>query len=212
MSKFGGWVIKPNKNYPQKIASAVSEPIKLFGAKYNPIMYLAEQPVNGTNHAVLASQVVQNGEDTTNAVILVFNEKPDSMDVSLIDIQRIVENGGPLGGTKVTITTNPSPELQDIYKKAIQIVGESFEFQAFLGTKMTKGIEYKFLVTLTPIVAGNVSKKLAILTYNPMTDTRKYEFLLADELDGYWTLKATDASQEKLGYAFTWLRVAPNII
>lgn len=211
MSKFGGWVVQPSKNYPQKVASAVADKIKVFNATYDPIMYLAYQTVNGTNHAVLAQQTITNGEDVNNAVIMVFNEKAESLDVSIASINTIVENGGPLGGTKVSITTDPSDDLKTIFAKALDgFVGSGIELQAYIGSKVVKGTEYKYLVTIAPMVP-NAEKRLAIMSYNPMTGDRKFETILADDVNGYWILKANEGS-EKLGYAFTWLRVAPNLI
>ena len=211
MSKFGGWVIQPSKNYPQKVASAVAEKVKLFGATYDPIMYLANQTVNGTNHAVLAQQTITNGEDTNNAVIMVFNEKADSLDISLTNISVIVESGGPLGGTKVDITTDPSDDLKTIFAKSLEgFTGSGIELQAYIGNKVVKGTEYKYLVTIAPVYP-NAEKRLAIMTYNPMTSDRKFEPILADDVNGYWMLKANEGS-DKLGYAFTWLRVAPSLI
>lgn len=214
MSKFGGWVVQPSLNYPQKVASAVASKLKLFGATYEAIMYLANQTVNGTNHAILAQQTITNGEDVNNAAIIVFNEKPDSMDLSLASIQVIVENGGPLGGTKVNITTDPSEDLKKIFAKAFEgYVGSSIELQAYIGDKVVKGTEYKFLVTIAATYP-NAEKRLAIMSYNPMIKDLKFEPVLDDGLTGYWTLKANEeeGQDNKLGYSFTWLRVAPNFI
>lgn len=211
MSKFGGWVVQPSKNYPQKVASAVAEKIRLFGATYDPAMYLAYQTVNGTNHAVLAQQTITNGEDTNNAVILVFNEKPESMDISLASISTIVENGGLLGGTKVSITTDPSEDLKTIFAKAFDgFTGSGVELQAYIGSKVVKGTVYKYLVTIGAIVP-NAEKRLAIMSYNPMTKDLKFETILADDLNGYWILKPNEGTNS-LGYSFSWLRVAPNLV
>ena len=70
----GSWNVNVVTNgMPQKVATAIgalSE--KLIGAEYEPIAYLGSQVVNGTNHAVLAKQILTTGRDTTNIVVIVF--------------------------------------------------------------------------------------------------------------------------------------------
>lgn len=73
----GSWDVKVVVgSLPEKVATAVGElGEKLIGAEYTPIAYLGSQLVNGTNHAVLAEQVLTTGRDTKNIVVLTFNEK-----------------------------------------------------------------------------------------------------------------------------------------
>ena len=67
----GTWNVKVHVDgMPQQVATAFGDILgNLFGAKYNPIAYLGEQVVNGTNHAILAEQTVVTGEDQKNIVL-----------------------------------------------------------------------------------------------------------------------------------------------
>jgi hypothetical protein len=178
MSKFGGWEIKVSEGMPQKVASAMGKLDELLGAKYIPVLYLGSQVVNGTNHAVLAEQTVITGEDSKNAVIVVVNEKPNSMDAAVVDIHRIVESGGKLGGTKIEMSTEIPAEAQEAFDKAREgFVGSNIKPIAYIGSKITKGIEYKLLVIVEPVVPNPVSS-VAVLTVNSMDKKMTFEDVL----------------------------------
>lgn len=192
MSKFGGWTIEPSSTkMPQKVASSFDKVEKVFGCTYKAISYVGKQEVNGINYAVLAEQTVITGEDTKNAVIMIFNEKPESSDLAWVGTIPVVEGGGKFGGTDVEmmgVECVGNPE-KDVFNKAIEgFVGSNIELVATVGTKVTKGIEHKFIVTIAPVVPG-AEKKLAVMSYNDMTKEMNFEPLLA---------------AAKLGYSFTW--------
>ena len=175
MSKFGGWKEAFNTNYPQKIASGFYQLTDVVGADYKPIAYLGYQEVNGTNHAVLAEQTLLVGKDTKNAVVLVFNEKPKANDVSLSDIRRIVESGGEFGGTKVDMTTEFPKEAIEAFNEAFEgFVGTKVEPLVYIGQKISKGIDYKFLARTTPVVL-NPESDLALVTVNSMDKKITFE-------------------------------------
>jgi len=164
----GSYTINPSKNYPQKIATAIAD-MKIFGCTYEAVAYLGSQQVNGTNHAVLAEQTVTNGEDTKNAVILVFNEKADSNDVSLVNVISVAESGGKLGGTQISVSADVPAEAKEAFENVLAgFVGNKFEIVAFVGTKITKGTDFKFVVTSEAVVP-DAKKRLALFTANTMT-------------------------------------------
>jgi len=178
MSKLGGWKINFKVgSYPQKIASKLSEGIKLCGCTYKDVAYLGSQEVVGTNHAILAEQTVTNGEDTKNVVILIFNEKQDSMDVSLVDIHRIVESGGKLGGTQINLTTEIPEDAQEVFDNRVTRLGATVTPVAFIGTKVTSGTDYKFLAVIDPAIRDS-ELELAIVTINPMRKSMDLENVL----------------------------------
>lgn len=206
MSLLGQWEIKPSKNYPQKIASAVSADQKLFGCKYAPVGYLGQQLVNGTNHAVLAKQTILSGEDVDNVVIMFFNEKEDSMDVAMTGVSVIVNGGKQFGGTSINLTTNIPSEEMGVFKKAFEgFVGVDVKPFAFVGTKVVKGTEHKFIVTATNVYP-DAKPELAICTINSLNKTVVFEPLLAGSEFGQVTMEADENGKPKLGYAFTWLK------
>ena len=172
--KFGGWKAEFNKNFPQKVASAISSDLEIIGATYKPVAYLGVQDnVNGTNYAVLAEQTVLCGKDAKNAVMMVFNTKHNSNDVSLSDIRRIVETGGELGGAQVEITLDIPEAAQKAFNAAIAgWTGTNVKPVAYLGQQMTKGMDYFMIAEVThPVV------ELAIITVNEMDKTVRFENL-----------------------------------
>ena len=184
----GSWTINVNTSgMPQKIATAVGElGEKLIGAEYSPIAYLGSQIVNGTNHAVLAEQLLLTGKDTKNIVLLIFNEK-DGV-VTLSNIERVIEAGGPFGGTAIDVKANIPEDAQSVFDQAMAgFVGSNVEPFALLGTKVVKGIDYLFAATVTPVTPEAITK-VAIVKVNLLEKSIKF----------------MDILNAPLGYAFTW--------
>lgn len=192
----GAWEINVNTDYPQKVATAIAElSEELFGAEYKPIAYLGSQVVNGINHAVLAEQTVLNGKDTKNAVVIVFNEKPSSMDVSLVSINTIVHGSDGLGGIKIDMDSEIPANAKDAFAKAMEgFVGSKIEPFAYIGMQVVKGINYIMMAELTPVVEHPV-KTLALITVNDFEGNATFA-----------EIKKFDNGQgdHTLGYAFTW--------
>lgn len=192
----GSWDVKIVTNgMPQKVATAFSALAEqLIGAEYEPIAYLGSQVVNGTNHAVLAKQILTTGRDTTNVVILIFNEKPNAMEATLVSIDRVVEGGAALGGIKINPQVEIPAEAKAAWEEAFGAwVGTKLEPIALLGTQVVKGTNFIFAATVTP-VAPEAAAKASIVTINPMTGTVAFDDLLSTKYEA------------SLGYAFTWLK------
>lgn len=197
----GSWEINISNNFPQKVASAVSELDNILGAEYKPIAYLGHQEVNGVNHAVLAEQLVVSGKDTKNIVLLIFNEKPSDMKATLVDIERVVESGEKLGGIVVNDNVEMTEEAKNAFDTVVAgFVGSKIEPFAYLGSQMTKGTNYILAATITPVVA-NPTSKVGILIVNDMTGEMAFTDMLTSK---------TDVLQ--LGYAFTWLKAQKTFI
>ncbi len=192
----GAWEIKFSTNYPQLVATAVSKVTEgLLGADYNAVAYLGKQIVNGTNHAVLAEQTILNGKDTKNAVVIVFNEKPGSLDVSLNSINTILKGGAEFGGVKVDVTADLTEEDKAVFAKAKEgYVGASLEPVALLGKQVVRGLNYIFLVEMNPVVLNPI-KTYAMVTVN-----------LFENVATITDIKPFDNGQNNggFGYAFTW--------
>lgn len=180
---------------PQKVATAMGKLSEtLLGAEYEAIAYLGSQVVNGTNHAVLAEQTVTTGRDTKNVVVLIFNEKPNEIDLTLVSIERVVEGGLPMGGTVIDVQTEIPAEIQEVWDAAFEgYVGYSLSPIAYLGSQVTKGTTYIFAVEATPVVA-EPTKQAMIIAINPMTKAISFADLLASKED------------DLCGYSFTWLK------
>lgn len=189
----GSWKINiTTHGMPQKVATAVSElHEKLVGAEYTPIAYIGSQPVNGINHAVLAEQLVITGRDVKNIVLLIFNEK--GLQCDLVNIERVIEGGEALGGIILNATTDIPEEVQQAFDAVLSgFVGSAVKPFAFLGTQVTKGVEYIFASEVTP-VTDEPEPKVALVAVNPMTNSIRFADLLSTPIN-------------TLGYAFTWLR------
>ena len=200
MVKFGGWVTDIKFGMPQKIASAMTnltEKIGL-GASYKFIAYLGHQEVNGTNHAVLAEQIVMTGRDVNNAVVIVFNEKPGSNDVAVVEIKDIVQGGGALGGIKVDMSTEIPEEAQKALDTVLEgWVGSDIKPFAYIGTQVVKGTNYIFAATLKRVVPG-AKEYAALVVVNEME--KKLDIF------NIFDIGVNDDTGEllSLGYAFTW--------
>ena len=193
----GSWEVKVAVDaMPQKVATAVGElSEQLIGAEYKPIAYLGSQVVNGTNHAVLAEQTILTGKDTKNVVILIFNEKPNEMKATLVNIERVIEQGGELGGIAVDVKTDIPAEAKEAFDKAFEgFVGSKVKPFALLGTQVVKGVDYMFAAEVTSVTAEPVTK-VCLVTVNGMTG----DLAFADMLDSRSDILS-------LGYAFTWLK------
>lgn len=180
MSKLGNWEVKVSvSGMPQRVATAVSAlSEQLIGAEYTPIAYLGSQVVNGTNHAVLAQQLITTGKDTKNLVLLIFNEKGVS-DCTLVNIERVVEGGGEFGGTQIDVSTAVPEEAQKAFDETLAgFVGSRVEIIAYIGSKITKGTEYKFACTVTPVVP-DAKPSVCIVTVNSMTKKLSFENIFA---------------------------------
>lgn len=190
----GSWDVKVSvSGMPQKVATAVSKLSEtLVGAEYTPIAYLGSQVVNGTNHAVLAEQLVVTGKDVKNIVVLIFNEKPGEMEATLVNIERVVEGGGELGGFKVDPQTEIPAEAKEAFDAVFaDRVGVKVEPFALLGTQVTKGVDYIFAATVAPVALDAVTT-VEIVVVNALIHRAEFIDVLA--------------SRTGLGYAFTWLR------
>jgi hypothetical protein len=158
------------------------------------IAYLGSQKVNGINHAVLAEQTILTGRDSKNVVILIFNEKPNAKEVTLVSVDRILEGGLPMGGTKIDINL-----VEDISKEVMSIWNEAFErwvgakvtLIALLGTKVVKGTNFIFIATINGLMPES-KDELMLVTINDLNKRISFTDLLADKTD------------HALGYAFSW--------
>ena len=189
----GSWDINISKDFPQKIATAVADLNNLVGAEYNPIAYIGSQVVNGTNHAVLCEQTIVAGKDTKNIVMVFFRETKEG--VTLTNIERVVEDGGDLGGIKIDVKTTIPDDANSAFVAAFDgFVGSKIEPFALLATQMTKGVNYTFAAKVTPVVK-DPTPTVALVTVNGMTLDVAFVDLLESKNDVM-----------TLGYAFTWLR------
>lgn len=188
----GSWNVNVTVGkYPQKVASALAD-LNLVGALYTPIAYIGSQQVNGINHAVLAKQTLTTGKDVNNIVILTLNEKEDKVVLSGID--RIVEQGGELGGIKIADDFTVTDEANDALKTALaDRVGINITPHALLGTQVTKGMNYILFVT-TASVTPNPEVEAAVVVVNSLTKNIGFSYVLGGH-----------DNVNQLGYAFTWL-------
>lgn len=192
----GVWNIDVTINkFPQKVASALAKLQEtMLGAEYEPIAYLGSQLVNGTNHAVLAEQVVVTGRDTTNVVVIIFNEKSSETEATLVSIERVLETGAPLGGAVVAPSTDIPEDAMKVFNEALEgFVGSNIEPFAYLGSQLVNGINYIFAAEIAP-VTPDPEKKVAIITVNSLEKKVHCTDLLSSKYE------------RCLGYAFTWLK------
>ena len=190
---FGSWNINVIKNgMPEKVATAVA---KLnedhLGAVYTPIAYLGSSLVNGTNHAVLMEQKIIAGVDTKNVVVVIFNEQPGYIDLTLVSIDRIVESGDPMGGVVVDVK-DVEGDAKAVWDGAFDgFVGSKVEPFALLGTQIVNGCNYIYAVEMETVTA-EPQKSLVVVTINDKQKTVGFAEMLKTK------------HEASLGYSFTW--------
>lgn len=183
--KLGAWNINVSVgSVPQKVATAIGAMAEtLIGAEYTPIAYLGSQVVNGTNHAVLMEQLLTTGRDTKNIVVVIFNEKPNSLEVpSIVSIDRVVEGGTGLGGTVIDVKTDIPAEAKAVFAAAFKdFVGSKVDPFALLATQVVKGVNYVFAAEVTPVVA-DPEKKAELVVVNGLDKSVAFVPLLEDKM------------------------------
>lgn len=175
----GEWNVKVEVGkLPQKLASYFTD-LNIVGAEYEPIAYLGHQVVHGTNHAVLCKQILTTGRDTTNVVVIILNERADSL--TLRSIERVLEQGAPVGGFTIDVqTTIPEDALEDFNKAFEGRVGAHFVPQVYLGSQVVKGINRVFLVESQSIMDD--SSDVDIVVANALLDRVEFIDILQDRL------------------------------
>jgi len=194
MADFGSWDIKVHVGgMPQKLASAFDGVMgALVGAQYTPIAYVGSQLVNGTNHAILCEQVLTTGKDTTNIVMVIINERDGVF--ALAGIDRLVEQGGALGGIKIDVKTEIPAEILKEFESAREgYLGAKVTPKVYLGSQVVKGTNRIFFAEIENIVP-NAKPEAAVVVANAMTHRFAFVDVLGDK-----------SSVGSLGYAFTWL-------
>ena len=167
----GGWDINVVVGeMPEKVATAFAGLNELVGAEYTPIAYLGSQLVNGVNHAVLAEQLLITGHDVKNVVLVIFNEKPDSLDTpTLVSIERVIDGGNGMGATVVDVKTDIPVEALVEFEKCFKgFTGSIVKPFALLATQVVSGIDYKFGAEVTPVVP-DAETKVAVVTVNSLS-------------------------------------------
>jgi hypothetical protein len=194
MADFGSWDIKVHVGgMPQKLASAFGEVMgALVGAQYTPIAYVGSQLVNGTNHAILCEQVLTTGKDTTNIVMVIINERDGVF--ALAGIDRLVEQGGALGGIKIDVQTEIPAEILKEFDSAREgYVGAKITPKVYLGSQIVKGANRIFFAEFENVVP-NAKMEAIIVIANATIKRLSFVDVLKDK-----------SSVGSLGYAFTWM-------
>ena len=178
----GAWNVNVSVgSMPEKVATAVSALGNLLGAEYEPIAYLGSQVVNGTNHAVLAEQILTTGRDTKNVVLLIFNEK--GMQCDLVSIERVVEAGGEFGGAVVDVKTTIPEDAQKAFDKALGgFVGATVKPFALLATQPVNGINYVFAAEVFPAI-NDAEPKVCVVTVNDLVKKASFTDILKCDLE-----------------------------
>lgn len=92
----GGFDLDFHLGLPEQVATGFGEvfgSVGPLGADYHPVAYLGKQVVHGTNHMVLAKQVLVTYPETTHLVIVVLNDispEPGAGHFSIVSIEKLV--------------------------------------------------------------------------------------------------------------------------
>jgi hypothetical protein len=109
---------------------------------------------------------------------MVFNEKPKSMDVSLVSINTVVTGGHGPGAIEVDMSAEIPAEAKVAFVKATEgFTGSKIEPFAYIGKQVTKGIDYIFACELTS-VTQNPTKSISIVTVHSMDNKLSFKALM----------------------------------
>lgn len=179
--KCGGWIFQVNMDaMPEKIATAFGELNEhMIGAKYKSIAYLGSQVVNGTNYAVLAEQILSDLAGTKNIVLIVFNVAPGALKATVVYIKPVLDGfSQACGGIKINDEFKVTDEAQKAFDSVQKdFVGSKLEPFALVATQITKGINYYFIVIVTPLYPG-AEPSIDLVTINAMCNTIEFKKIL----------------------------------
>lgn len=178
----GEWDVKVAINsFPEKVATALGDLNNLMGAEYTPFAYLGSQIVNGTNHAVLAEQLVVTGKDTKNIVLIILRETPQG--TAITNIERVVEGGDGMGAVTIDVQTDIPEEATKAFDFVLgEFVGASVKPFAYLASQITKGTNYIFAATVKPVTLEG-KDYVAIVTVNPLEKKASFTDILKSNLE-----------------------------
>lgn len=179
-TNLGGWTTNVTVgSMPQEVATAFAN-LNLVGAEYTPIAYLGSQIVNGTNHAILAEQLLITGKDSKNVVLMIFNQKGTTVD--LVNIERVVESGAQMGGTQVAVQTEIPADAKAAFVACFKDrIGVDVKPFALLATQVVKGVNYVFACEVTP-VTDQPQKSVELVTCNMLIKQAAFTPLLVSKL------------------------------
>lgn len=97
----GGWFLEdmPKCELPENLAKYFDDNLELFGATYEPVLYLATQVVAGTNHMILCieNRVVENPGSGILAAVTIYEDLAGDLSVTSIkelDLTTFLESDG----------------------------------------------------------------------------------------------------------------------
>lgn len=156
----GGWNINRNE-----VSMEMNEAVKtlfenaagkLDGVDYEPIAYLADQVVAGTNYCILCRSVPVTKDAVTSFVLVyIYEDLSGNADVTHVtDLYTDSADNGT-GGTEVNLgpyELNSNYEVKAAFQKAVAMTdGADFEAIAYLGSQVVSGTNYDVLSRVTAV-------------------------------------------------------------
>lgn len=177
----GSWDVNVSTNgMPQKIATVFEGLNEMVDTEYAFIAYLGSQVVNGTNHAILAEQKLVLGNDVKNIVLIIFHETKE--DVTISNIEHIIEDDNKLGGININVETKINDEAMEIFKQAFDgHSGGNISPFALLGIQIVHGINYIFVCTVTPVMPDTKSKVVIVIVNSAGFEPQMVDLLKSSE-------------------------------
>ena len=198
---------------PQKVASGFSNVLNnMFGATYEFISYLGSKTIDkvGINHALLCKQTLTTKKDVTSLVLVILNEKENDVRgefLTLVEIKTLLSDAGLTGGYHIDPITEIPNEIREIFDKSFKnFLGANNNPFALVATQVVNGIAYVFAVESDMIISPNAvvkSNGKSISLIKVYSNYNKVE-VLSEILEGA-APDQDNNSNNKLGYAFTWL-------
>lgn len=121
------------------------------------------------------------GKDTKNVVVIILNQKGE--DFTLVNIERVVESGAPIGGTNVDVKTSIPEDAKAAFDEVLgNNLGAKINPFALLATQVVKGTNYVFAAEVTPVVP-NAKSSVEIVTVNALTKKAAFVDILSSGVE-----------------------------
>ena len=132
--RLGGHTIvnQPATMMPQELATAIGVINSLnYGATYDPIWYVSNQVVNGTNYVLVTRQVRSTKDQDTMICGLIINIPPGSFDGKGAKIIEVIE--------EAKLDENVETAFKEAQK---QLTGVTYKPVLYIGQQVVRGFNY----------------------------------------------------------------------
>ena len=167
----GGWTRAESPVITDEIRELVEKAAQeMLGADYTPVAYLANQIVNGTNHAVLCrvAPVVPDAQETY-VVVYIYEDLEGNASIreaKAFETETNLSDEEMTGGWTQPESPEMTEEAQAAFEKAMEtLVGVDYVPVALLSEQVVAGMNYCILCEATVVYPGAETNYALVYIY-----------------------------------------------